>query len=136
MRSLLRTHHVAVVCIESQDRQGVINWKTLANISPSRQIQQGICDIAHEWTIFIGIMCQKPDGSQHLYSEEYALQGVYRSRDLSDPIEAFVQEVKSRANPNHYVSAGWIAMPYKATIEAPQASKIFAAIGGWQRMAA
>ncbi|WP_280042043.1 hypothetical protein [Pseudomonas sp. Hg5Tf] len=131
LRAILSTNHVAVVCIETTERQGLINWKSCVSIAPSQQVASAVCDIAHRWTIFIGVMCEQPNGEQYLKSEEFAPQGNYLSRHLSELIEATHAVVLSTANPNHVVSSGWLAIPYDVTISEAQAAKVFAAVGGW-----
>lgn len=133
LRAVLVTNHVAVVCVESADRQGVINWKTCCNVAPSQYVASAICDIAHQWTIFIGVMCEKPNGEQYLRSGEFAPQGNYLSKHLSEVIEAVYAEILAEANTNHVVASGWIAIPYKVSLTEAQAAKVFAAVGGWER---
>lgn len=133
LRAILATNNVAVVCVETADRQGVINWKTCCSIAPSAYIQQAICDIAHRWTIYVGVMCQTPGGEQYLRSSEFEPQGNYLSKHLSEVIEAAHKEVIGQANPNHVVASGWIAIPYQATLTEAQAARVFAAVGGWRQ---
>lgn len=133
LRAILVTNHVAVVCVETADRQGVINWKNCCNIGRSYGIQEAICDIAHRWTIYVGVMCQTPGGEQYLRSGEFEPQGNYLSRHLSEVIEAAHKEVIGQANPNHVVASGWIAIPYQATLTEQQAARVFAAVGGWEQ---
>lgn len=132
LRSLLKSNHVAVVCIETTERQGLINWKTCKSIAPSQAIADAVCEIAHRWTIVVGVMCQAPDGSQYLRCEEAAPQGVYLARHLSDVIAKVHDDFLAGANPNQVVSSGWLAVPDDVEVTEAQAAKVFAAVGGWQ----
>jgi hypothetical protein len=132
LRSLLKANHVAVVCIETTERQGLINWKNCKSIAPSQKIADAVCDIAHRWTILVGVMCQTPDGSQYLRSEEASPQGVYLAAHLSDVIAKVHDDFLAGANPNQVVTSGWLAVPNDVTISEAQAAKVFAAVGGWQ----
>lgn len=136
LRAILRTNNVAVICIEQTERQGLINWKTCKSIAPSQQVADAVCDIAHRWTIYVGVMCQKPDGSQYLRSEEFAPQGNYLSRHLNELIGDHHDQALAGANPNHVVSSGWIAVPNDVSIPEEQAAKLFAAVGGWTKQEA
>lgn len=131
LRAVLATNHVSVICLEGLERQGLINWKTRQSIAPSEQVADAVCKIAHRWTIYIGVMCQAPSGEQYMRSEEFAPQGNYLSKHLSEVIETAHKAVLAQANPNHVVSSGWIAVPYAVTIEEQQAARLFEAVGGW-----
>lgn len=132
LRSLIRSNHLAVVCIETTERQGLINWKNCKSIGSSQILADAVCDIAHSWTIIVGVMCQAPDGSQYLRSEEASPQGVYLAAHLSDVIARVHDDFLATANPNQVVSSGWLAVPYNAEVTEAQAAKVFAAVGGWQ----
>lgn len=131
LRSLLKSNHVAVVCIETTDRQGLINWRSAKSIAPSQAIADAVCEIAHRWTILVGVMCQAPDGSQYLRCEEARPQGVYKSEHLSDVIAKVHDDFLAGANPNQVVNSGWLAVPDDVEITEEQAAKVFAAVGGW-----
>lgn len=132
LRSLLKANHVAVVCIETTERQGLINWKACKSIAPSQAIADAVCDIAHRWTIVVGVMCQKPNGEQYLRSEEVAPQGNYLAAHLSEVIASFHDAFLAGANPNQVVSSGWLAVPDQVEVSEAQAARVFAAVGGWQ----
>lgn len=136
LRSLLKSNHVAVVCIETTERQGLINWKSCKSIAPSQAIADAVCEIAHRWTILVGVMCEAPDGSQYLRSEEASPQGMYLAAHLSDVIAKVHDDFRATANPNQVVSSGWLAIPYEAEVTEAQAAKVFAAVGGWRKEAA
>lgn len=131
LTSLLKSNHVAVVCIESTERQGLINWKSAKSIGPSQALADAVCDIAHRWTIVVGVMCQKADGSQYLRSEEFLPQGNYLAVHLSDVIAKVHDDFLATANPNQVVTSGWLAVPDQVEITEAQAAKVFAAVGGW-----
>lgn len=132
LRSLLKSNHVAVVCIETTERQGLINWKNCKSIAPSQAIADAVCDIAHRWTILVGVMCQAPDGSQYLRCEEATPQGNYMASHLSEVIARVHDDFLATANPNQVVNSGWLAVPNEVELDEAQAAKVFAAVGGWQ----
>ncbi|MEE1922652.1 hypothetical protein V0R50_10390 [Pseudomonas sp. 148P] len=134
-RALVATNHVAVVNIDPSGRQMLMNWKSCKQIR-SRQIVDAVCDIAHRWTIYISVMCQKPDGEQYYKSEELATDGNYLASHLTDVIEASYTDLFRKANPNHRIASGWIAIPTNTTLDEPQAAKVFVAAGAWTQQKA
>lgn len=122
-----------MVCIESTERQGLINWKNCKSIKPSPTIANAVCDIAHRWTILVGVMCEAPDGSQYLRSEEASPQGMYLAAHLSDVIAKVHDDFLATANPRQVVSSGWLAIPYDVELSEARAAKVFAAVGGWTK---
>lgn len=129
-RALLSSNHVAVVNIDPSGQQTLMNWNSCKQIR-SRQIVDAVCDIAHRWTIYLSVMCQKPNGEQYCKSVEVAPQGNYLASHLTDVIEATYTELRTQANPNHLVASGWIAIPTDTTLDEQQAAKVFAAAGAW-----
>lgn len=133
LRSVLRRESIAVVCTDSMDQQGMINWKNCKRVPGSQLIADAVCDIAHRWTILVGVMCLAPDGSEYLRSEEASPQGVYLAAHLSEVIAKVHDDFRATANPNQVVSSGWMAIPYQAEVTEAQAAKVFAAVGGWKK---
>lgn len=134
-RALLATNHVAVVNIDPSGQQCLVNWKSCSRIH-SRQIVDAVCDIPHRWTIYLSVMCQKPNGEQYCKSVEVAPQGNYRAEHLTDVIESTYMDLRATTNPNHLVAAGWIAIPTDTTLDEAEAAKVFAAVGAWNQQKA
>ncbi|OAI84916.1 hypothetical protein [Pseudomonas putida] len=134
-RSLLSANHVAVVNIDPSGQQILVNWNSCKQIR-SRQIVDAVCDIAHRWTIYLSVMCQKPNGEQYSKSVEVAPQGNYRAEHITEVIEASYFDLRSQCNPNHIRAAGWIAIPSDTSLDEAQAAKVFAAAGAWNQKAA
>lgn len=134
-RALLSTNHVAVVNIDPSGRQGLISWKSCKNIC-SRQVVDAVCDIPHRWTIYLSVMCQKPNGEQYCKSVEVAPQGNYLASHLTDVIESTYSDLRAQANKNHLVASGWIAIPADTTLDEAQAAKVFTAVGAWNQQKA
>lgn len=134
-RALVANNHAAVVNLHPSGLQILINLKNCRQIT-SRTVVDAVCDIAHHWTIYISVMCEKPDGMQYNKSEEFAPQGHYRAEHITEVIEASYLDLRSRCNPNHIRAAGWIAIPSDMSLDEDQAGKIFAAVGAWNQQAA
>ncbi|MFK0090681.1 hypothetical protein ACIQUS_25745 [Pseudomonas sp. NPDC090755] len=132
-RALLATNHVAVVNIDPSGQQVLVNWKTCKQIR-SRQIVDAVCDIPHRWTIYLSVMCQKPNGEQYCKSVEVAPQGNYLASHLTDAIEATYTELRAQCNQIHVVASGWIAIPADLTLEETQAGAVFEAVGAWRQV--
>ncbi|MDZ5602558.1 hypothetical protein SJI00_07210 [Pseudomonas sp. RP23018S] len=134
-RSLLVTNHVAVVSIDPSGQQLLMNWKSCRQIR-SRQIVDAVCDIPHRWTIYLSVMCQKPNGEQYCKSIEVAPQGNYLASHITDVIETTYADLRGQANPNHLVASGWIAIPTEMTMDEAQAARLFTTVGAWNQQKA
>lgn len=132
-RALLRQHHIAVVHIENPERQGLINWRNCKSVAAGPQLASGICDIAHHWTIYLAVFCQKPNGERYIKAEEIAPQGQYRSEQLAGVMEQHHAELLQTCNPTHVIGRGWIASPVGDSLTEEQADRVFEAVGAWQQ---
>jgi hypothetical protein len=132
-RALISTNHVAVVNIDPSGRQGMVNYKSLKNITPGK-IGQAVCEVAHRWTIFLSALCIDQAGNRYLKSVEIAPDGVYLSDHLEEVIEHCYQEIRDSASPKHLVASGWIAIPDAVSLDEAQAYRIFEAVGAWNKV--
>lgn len=132
-RALVSANHAAVVNIDPSGQQVLMNWKNCRQICV-RQVIDAVCDIPHRWTIYLSVMCQKPDGEQYCKSIEVAPQGNYLASHLTDVIEATYMGLREQCNPQHIVAAGWIAIPADLTLEEAQAAAVFEAVGAWRQV--
>lgn len=132
-RSLVRSNHVAVVNIDPSGRQGMINYKSIKNIAPGK-IGQAVCQISHQWTIFLSAICVDEKGDRYIKSIEVAPKGMYLSDHLEDVIEHCYREVCASANPKHMIASGWIAIPDIVSLDDSQAFSIFQAVGAWNQV--
>lgn len=129
--ALLRQHGVCVVNIDPSNRQGLISMKTLKNVRHSRQMANAVCDYAHEWVIYIGVMCIDQTGLKYMKSVEVAPLGRYKSDTLADVIETHYKQLIGECNPLHIVASGWIANPSGVELDEASAARIFEAAGVW-----
>lgn len=130
LRALVRSNHVAVVDVEVAELQVMVNWRNCRRIA-SRKIVEAICDIPHQWTIFISAMCIDQAGMRYIKSLEVVPQGNYLAAHLAGVIEAQFQALKQDCNPQHLIGSAWIAIPNQVELEEEQASRIFDAVGAW-----
>jgi hypothetical protein len=131
-RAILRQFRVSVVNIDPEGRQGLIDWKTCKNISPSPKIAEAVCDISHRWVIYIGAFCIDAQGQRYMKSTEIAPDGIYKSDHLADVLEHCYRDLLAGCNPNQLIGSGWIATPGGASLDEDQAFKVFEACGAWQ----
>lgn len=136
MRALLSSNHVAVVNLDPSCHQGLINWRNCKNIPPGQQIADAICDIAHQWTIYLGALCIDQSGNRYIKAVEIAPQGIYLVKDLADAIEHSYLALRNDCNPNHLIGSGWIAIPSAVSLEEDQAARVFDAVGAWSQQRA
>lgn len=130
-RSLLKQHCVSIVNVGG--RQGLVHWKNLKSIAAGRLLAEGICDLPHEWTIYLAVLCRSQTGEQYIKSEEVAPQGQYRAEHLTEVIRHYHDELTATCNPAHIVQRAWIALPYRVTVEEEQAARVFDAVGAWEQ---
>lgn len=135
-RHLLSLHHVAVVNVDPEGRQGLVNWKTCQNISAGRTVAEAVCDIAHNWTIYLAAFCVDDKGQRYMKAAEVAPRGIYRSDDLSAVLVEHYTALVQGSNPNHRIGSGWIAIPSKTSLDDEQADRIFEACGAWSQQRA
>lgn len=129
-RALVRTNHAAVINVDPDGGQHLVNWKTGALIK-SRQMVDAVCDFAHPWCIYISALCIDQFGQRYIKSTEVAPQGFYLAAQLTDVIEAFYREHLAGCNSKHIVSSGWIAIPNSVSLDESQAAALFDAVGAW-----
>lgn len=130
-RAILRQLRVSVVNIDPEGRQGLVDWKTCKNISPSHKIAEAVCDIAHRWVIYIGAFCIDDQGNRYMKSTEIAPDGMYKSDSLAEVLEHCYRELLAGCNPNHKIGSGWIAVPGGKGLDEGQAYRVFDACGAW-----
>ncbi|WP_312911020.1 hypothetical protein [Stutzerimonas nitrititolerans] len=135
-RAILRQFRVAVVNIDPEGRQGLIDWKTAKNIPPSQKIAEAVCDIAHRWVIYFGAFCLDDQGNRYIKAAEIEPQGIYKSDSLAGVIEEHYCALVKDCNPSHIIGSGWIANPGGVSLDEEQAYRIFEACGAWQVSAA
>lgn len=131
-RAILRQFRVAVVNIDPEGRQGLVDWKTAKNIAPTPKIATAVCDLAHRWVIYIGAFCVDDQGNRYMRSTEIAPEGIYRSDSLAEVLEHCYRELLSGCNPNHKIGSGWIAVPGGKGLDEDQAYRVFDACGAWR----
>lgn len=130
-RAILRQFRVAVVNIDPAGWQGMIDRGTLKSVASGRQIAEAVCDVAHEWVIYLGAFCVDQNGRQYIKPVEIAPQGVYKSDSLAGVIEEHYRALLDTCNPAHVVGSGWIANPAGVSLDDEQAAAIFEACGAW-----
>lgn len=130
LRALVRSNHVAVVDVEVAELQVMVNWRNCRRIV-SRNIVDAICDIAHQWTVYVSAMCVDQTGMRYLKSVELAPQGNYLAAHLTDVVEAHYLELLKSCNRLHVIGCAWIAIPDQVELDEAHASRIFDAVGAW-----
>jgi len=132
-RALLSLHRVAVVNIDPEGRQGLVDWLTCKNIKTGRDVAEAVCDIAHSWTIYLAAFCVDEKGLRYMKAAEVAPRGIYRSDDLARVLEEHYTALVKGSNPNHRIGSGWIAIPSATSLDDEQADRIFEACGAWSQ---
>ena len=133
-RAMLRTNHIAVLDIEATERHTIINWQngTLISTQSRRALVDCLCDIPHQWTIYLAALHRVAPGNTYIKSEELALDGNYMAATLEDVIEPRAEALRATCNPAHFIGMAWLAIPYDATLTEAHAATLFEAFGAWQ----
>jgi hypothetical protein len=134
-RAILKTNHAAIANVQPPDKQIMIDWKHCKQIR-SAPVADALCDIAHHWTIYISVFCQKPDGSQYSKSMEFSTDGMHLVANLEQVMMDEHAALVAQSNANHRIGSGWIAIPDKTSLTEEQANRVFSAMGVWSRAVA
>ncbi|MCY1558151.1 hypothetical protein D9M68_950610 [compost metagenome] len=129
---------MAVVDAEASNIQTLINWKKVALITSNSRtaIVDAVCDIPHQWCIYLAVLCQDQAGKRYMKSVEVAPLGAYLAKDLEQVIETYSVELRDGCNPKHLQGMAWIAIPSPVSLDEEQAARIFDAVGAWHQQKA
>jgi len=133
--ALLRTNHVVIVDIHPTDLQGLINWKNCRSVKAGRQLVDGVCDLPHQWAIYLAVFCLSQTGERYIKAQEIEPQGRYRSEQINDAITQHHEALIATCNPAHVIGYGWIASPTGESLTEEQAARVFDAVGCWEQEA-
>lgn len=132
-RSMLRLHSVAVMDSEAAELQTLIDYKRARVITASSRqgLVDAVCEIPHQWTIYIAYLCRSQTGERYMKSAEVVPQGIYKAEQLGDVIEPLARDLLDQCNPLHRPRLGWIAIPDSVSLREDQAARIFETFGSW-----
>lgn len=132
-RSMLRLHAVAVLNSEAAELQALIDYKRARVVATSdkQSLIHAVCEIPHQWTLYLAYMCQGQTGERYMKSAEVVPQGVYKAQQLGDVIEPLARELLEQCNPLHRPRLGWIAIPDSVSLSEDRAARIFETFGAW-----
>jgi len=133
-RAMLRSNHVAVVDLEANDFQTLINWKNASLITTNARyaLVDAVCDIPHHWTVFIAGICRNQLGEQYIKPTEVALPNANLAKNLGDVIQTYSDEQRAKCPPHHLIGMAWIATPYDLTLDEAHAYRVFETLGAWR----
>lgn len=134
--ALLRHNHIVIVDIHPNDKQGLFNWQRCRSIHAGRQLIDGVCDLPHNWTVYLAVFCRSQLGERYIKGEEIVPQGRYRSEQINEAITQCHDALIATCNPAHVLGYGWIASPVGESLTEEQAGKVFDAVGCWEEQVA
>lgn len=129
--ALLRQHHIVIVDIHPTDKQGLFNWQKCRSVNAGRQLIDGVCDLPHNWTIYLAVFCRSQLGERYIKGEEVEPIGRFRSEQLTEVIVHHHEALIATCNPVHVLGYGWIASPVGESLSEEQAGRVFDAVGAW-----
>ena len=124
-RSVLATNKVCIVNLnEPYFFQTTFHHGNRKMIKAGARIAQALCDIPHEWTIYMAVFC---DSGREKYTKaiEVSPKGIYKAEHLTDMIREYHTGLVAEQNPNHVKSSGWIAFPYPIQFREEDADALF-----------
>ena len=133
LRAVLSSHHVSVVQIDPQGKQGLMNWKNCKSIPHGQRVADAVCDLAHRWTIYLSAFCIDQRGERYLKSTEIAPHGNYLAAHITDVLEEHYRALIATCNPMHVIGSGWVAIPTNVSLTEEQAAAVFKAAGAWNQ---
>ena len=131
MAAVLRTNNVAVISLDPDGRQGLVNYRTCRSIPPSRHVANAMYDIAHHWTIYLAGLCVDQNGHRYIKAREVAPDGIYLADHLTQVIEHHYRALLDTCNPQQLVASGWIAIPDAVSLDEEHAARVLEACGAW-----
>ncbi len=138
-RAVLRQFRVGVLNLDWVGRPDEVT-QYLIDLSNGKELRHGVnvaeavCDIAHRWTVYIGVMCRDQNGVEYLKSDEFVTSGIHKADQLTPNIEQAYRALRDSCNPAHIVSSGWIANPCGVSLSEDQAAHIYDMAGAWQHV--
>lgn len=130
MRGLLRQHRACIVDASGPEIQVMLHYNSGRQILSS-QVADALRDIAHQWTIYLSVLCIDQTGTRYIKSAEVLPKGIYRAERLTEVIETQHLELVAECNPKHVVSSAWIAIPDRVSLDEAHAAKIYDAVSAW-----
>lgn len=136
----LKMNKLGVWSTCDQEHAKVLSMRTKTVFDPAGDTAHLISGYPHFWHYTLVIYCRNQQGEEYIVTGEPELpdeKGValsarrldqaHLAKSLNDAHHAFLKEV----NPLHIVNTGWVAFPYKATIDERTICKIADAQGVW-----
>lgn len=136
-RAVLRQFRVAVMNLdwrgkpEDEFRQYLVDFETGRMLRHGVHVAEAVCDLAHRWTVFLGVMCRDQNGKEYLSSSEFTTTGIHKADQLTETIEEQYLALVDSCNPKHVVCSGWVANPCQVSLTNEQATRLFETNHGW-----
>lgn len=134
--ALLHQGHIVIVDIMPMEKHGLLNWKKCQPVRGTVQLVNGVCDLPHQWTIYLAVFCLSQTGERYIKGEEIEPQGRYKSEHINDAITQCHDALIATCNPGHVIGYGWIASPTGESLTEEQAARVFDCVGCWEQTAA
>lgn len=125
-RSVLKLNKVCIVNLnEPYFFQTTFHHGNRKLIMAGPAVAKALCDISHQWTLYLAVFCERQDGEKYTKAIEMTTTGIYRAQHLTDVIREHHTDLVSQQNPGHVKSSGWIAFPYPIEFSVEDAGLLF-----------
>ena len=133
---LQRTRRVAaaalkncvVVYVSGNKVKHLFSLKHMQAVKPTASIDRAVHQIRWPWTVYIAVICKKPDGEQYIKAEELAITGEFFYSEIADVLNNQHFNLLKSVNKNHSPRPAWIAAPRRTEFNERQAAEIFSAL--------
>lgn len=126
------THNLAVAWVQGENKEScVFNLKSGKRENVTRMMAQALGEAPHQWTILLAVFCRRQDGQEYAKYFEVQTGANYYESDLIEAMREHQDALITQQNPEHFISAGYMASPHPIEFDEKQAGKIFASMGGW-----
>lgn len=130
------THDLAVVWVQGDNKySSVFNLKNGKREKVTRLMAKALSESTHQWTILLAVFCRRQDGQEYAKYAEVHTGANYYESDLIEAMREHQDALIAQQNPEHFISAGYMAAPHPIEFDEKMAGKIFADMGGWECLA-
>ncbi|WP_370242846.1 hypothetical protein [Marisediminitalea sp.] len=126
-----RLKQTAIAFITGQDACLFIDIKTHKIIKTDFATYNLISNLRHPWTVFIAAFGVDEFNNRYMKADEVVAQHPAFQRDMVNTLNQHHQNLISRMNQKHFLSAGWIATPYDLNWNERDAFNLFETLGAF-----
>lgn len=126
---------VAFVAGQADGMAQLVNRRTMRPVACGQATADALALCQFKWSVFCAVTCRRQDGQEYMQSEFFKFEQPYRQSGLCEYLNDKHKTMLKGANPEHRVSAAWIACPHGEDISESYAAELITKLGGWEFLA-